>query len=91
MLVNAGKLVTESMYHNPDPLVHLLACANETKVVVEGLEMTALVDAGSQICPHRGILYRNGVEDPSIEELDKGCCVLRGWGCFNTIQRICRG
>ena len=49
MLGNTSKLVTESGYHSCDSLVHLLGHANETRVVVEGVEITALVDTGSQI------------------------------------------
>ena len=46
--VNTNKLTAESGYHNPDPLVWLLGHANEAKVVVEGVEMMALVDTGTQ-------------------------------------------
>ena len=49
MPVNTGKLAADSGYHNPDSLVCLLGCANETKAVVVGVEMTALVDTVSQI------------------------------------------
>ena len=47
--VNTNKLVLESGYHNPDPLVWLLGQANEVMVVVERVETTALVDTGFQI------------------------------------------
>ena len=47
--VNTGKLTAESGYQNPAPLVHLLGHPNETKIVVEGVEMKALVDTVSQI------------------------------------------
>ena len=49
MLVNTGKLATECGNDSPEPFVHLLGCANEARVVVEGVEMTALLDIGSQI------------------------------------------
>ena len=49
MMVNISKLVAESGYHNPHLLVQLLGCANEFRVVVEEVEMTALVDTGSQM------------------------------------------
>ena len=42
-------LVALSWYHNPDPLVWLISHSNEDTVVVEGVEMMALVDNGSQI------------------------------------------
>ena len=46
-LVNTGKLATESGNHSSEPLLHLLGCANETGVVVEGVETVALVDTGA--------------------------------------------
>ena len=49
--VGTNKLAAESGYHNPDPLVWLLCHANEAMVVVDRVEMTALVDIGSQIPP----------------------------------------
>ena len=41
--------MTESGYYSPDTLMHLLGCANETRVVAEGVETMAFVDTGSQI------------------------------------------
>ena len=32
------------------------------------------------LCPHWGILYRNGVEDPSTEAFERGCVVSQGDG-----------
>ena len=49
MLVNTSKLVTEFGNYSPELLVCILGCANETRVVVEGVGMMALVDTGSQI------------------------------------------
>ena len=49
MPVNTGKLATESGNYSPKLLVFLLGCANEMRVVIEGMEMTALVDTGSHI------------------------------------------
>ena len=34
-------------YHNQDPLVRLIGPANEGKVKIEGVEMTALIDTGA--------------------------------------------
>ena len=59
MLVNTSKLVTESGYHSPDPLVQLLGCADGTRVVVEGVEMTALVDTGPKSLPSLGDSVQN--------------------------------
>ena len=49
MPVNTGKLVTESENDGPEPLACLLGCVNETRVVVEGVETTALVDTRSKM------------------------------------------
>ena len=49
MLISTYKLAAEFEYHNPDPLVQLLCHANESMLVVEGVEMIALVDTGSHI------------------------------------------
>ena len=46
---SANTLAAEPGYHNPTPMVHLIGLANEAMVVVEGVEMMALVDTGSQI------------------------------------------
>ena len=78
MLVSTGKLVTESRYHSPDPLRHLLGHANETSVV-EGDGDDGLGGYWvPNLCPHWGILYRNGVDDPSTEEFDAGCVASQG-------------
>ena len=89
MVVNTSKLVAESGYHNPDPLVQLLGCANETKVVVEGVEMRAMVNTGSPISAIiEGFCTEMGLEILPLRNLMGVCCVLRGWGCFDTIQMI---
>ena len=49
MLVSTGQLLTESGNYNPELLVYLLGHVNETREVIEGVEMTALVYTGSQI------------------------------------------
>ena len=50
-LVSTDKLVAEPGYHNPDPLVWLHGHTNETMVVAEGVEMTALIDTGPKSLP----------------------------------------
>ena len=42
-------LKQRDLYHNPDPLGQLVGEANESKVIVEGQEMRALLDSGSQL------------------------------------------
>ena len=37
------------LYHNPDPLGRLVGEVNESKVIIEGQEMRALLDTGSQL------------------------------------------
>ena len=34
---------------NPDPVVHLVGCANEVPVVIDGCEVAALIDLGAQV------------------------------------------
>ena len=43
------KLAAKPGYHNPSPLVKLTGHSNETTVVVEGVDMIALVDTGSKV------------------------------------------
>ena len=44
------KLLRESdLYHNLDPLYRLVGEVNETTVLVEGQEVRALIDSGSQL------------------------------------------
>ena len=49
MPVTNDKLAEEVGCHNPSPLEWLIGHSNETSVVVEGIEMTALVVTGSQV------------------------------------------
>ena len=92
MLVNTSKLVKESGYHSPDPLVHLLGCANETRVVVEGVEMMALVDTRSQRSAlTEGLCTEMGLRILPLWNLMKGVLHPGGMGHFDTVQRICRG
>ena len=37
------------MFLNPDPVAQLVGCANEAPVVMDGCEVTALVDSGAQV------------------------------------------
>ena len=37
------------LYHNPDLLGRLVGEVNESKVIIEGQEMRALLDMGSQL------------------------------------------
>ena len=34
---------------NPDPITHLVGCSNKAPVIVDGQQMTALVDLGTQV------------------------------------------
>ena len=78
-LVNTGKLATESGNDSPEPLVHLLESANETRVVVEGMDMTVLVDTGSQISAlTEGFCDKRGLKILSPRNLMKGVFHLEG-------------
>ena len=42
-------MVPGPQYHNPDPLVRLIGTPNESKVEVEGVPITALIDSGANL------------------------------------------
>ena len=44
-----GGIVPGPQYHNPDPLVRLIGTPNESKVEVEGVPITALIDSGANL------------------------------------------
>ena len=77
MPVNTGKLVTESKNNGPKPLDHLLGHANETWFEVERVEMTALLDTGSQISTlTEGFSNKRGVRMEGVLHL-KGMGILQ--------------
>ena len=41
--------ITSILFLNPDPVAHLVGHANEAPVVVDGWEVTALIDLGAQV------------------------------------------
>ena len=41
--------ITPIPFLNPDPVAHLVGCANEAPVVIDGCEVTALIDSGAQV------------------------------------------
>ena len=43
------KDITPILFLNPNPVVQLVGCANEALVVVDGQEVSALVDSGAQV------------------------------------------
>ena len=45
--LSGGGYVPAPEHHNPDPLVQLIGPANEGKVKIEGVEITALIDTGA--------------------------------------------
>ena len=87
--VNTSKLAAESGYHNADPSVCLLGCANDTKVVVEGVEMMALVETGSQISAlTEGFCTEMQLKIFPMRNL------IRGWLCLKRMGGIlipCKG
>ena len=81
MLVNTHKLAAESRYHSPEPLVCLLGCVSENRFVVEGVEMMALVDTGSQICTlTEGLCTERRLKILPLRNLMKGVLHLEGTG-----------
>ena len=41
--------VTPIPFLNPDPIAHLIGCSNEAPVIIDGQEVTALIDVGAQV------------------------------------------
>ena len=70
--------MAESGY-NTDPLVWLLGHANVAKVVVEGIEMKAMVYTGSQIsAPTKGFCTEMGMKILPLRNLIGGVLHLKG-------------
>ena len=81
--VSTNKLAAESGYDNPDSLALLLCHANEAMVVVEGMEMTALVDTVCQISSlTEGFYTEIGLRILPLRNLIGVCCIMRGQGKF---------
>ena len=45
----AANVGNKSKYYNPDPLVRLIGRANESSVIINGEEQTAIIDSGAQV------------------------------------------
>ena len=77
--MNTNKPLAEPGYHNSDPLVWLLGCANEAMVVVEGVEMMALVDTGFQTSAlTERFCIEMGLRILLLGNLVEGvCCILK--------------
>ena len=71
-LVSTDIPVAEPGYHNPSPLVWLLGHANEAMVMVEGVEIMAMVDTRSQVSTlfNRRVLLRIWVENRGLLHLN---------------------
>ena len=41
--------VAPTPFLNPDPIAQLVGCSNEVPVVIDGQEVTALIDSGTQV------------------------------------------
>ena len=92
MSVYTRKLAAESEYYNPDSLVQLLNHANMTKVMVEGMEIMALMDTGSQISAlTEGSCTEMWLKILPLGKLIEDVLHLEGLGVFDTIQRIHEG
>ena len=81
MLVNVCKLAIDSGNYGPKPLACFLECANETRVEVDGVEITALVDTGSQICAlTEGFSNERGLRILPLRNLMEGVLCPEGMG-----------
>ena len=45
----AANVGNKSKYYNPDPLVRFIGRTNESSVIINGKEQTALIDSGAQV------------------------------------------
>ena len=89
MMVNTGKLKTESGNHSTEPFMSLLGYAREVRVVVEGTEITALVDTGSQITAFtKGFCIERGLKILPLRNLMKGMSHLKGMGALQYYTRV---
>ena len=84
--------MAETAYQNLDSLVWLLGCANEARLVIEGVKTMTLVDIGSQISAlTEGFCMEMGLKILPLRNLIVVVLCLKGnGGHFNTIQRIHR-
>ena len=88
MLVSTNKPVAESGYHYPDPLVWLLGHTYEAMVVVQGVEITAHVDPGSQISAlTEGFCAEMGLRILPLRNLIGGVLHLEGMWAFQYCTR----
>ena len=53
------KGIAPILFLNPDPVVHLVGCANEALVVIDGCKVTALIDLGAQVLSISGQLCKD--------------------------------
>ena len=47
--INKDQSALRDLYHNPDPLAHLIGEPNETSVIIENTKVKGLVDSGAQV------------------------------------------
>ena len=79
MPVSTGKLAIDSRYYSPEPLVLLLGCVNESRVLVKGMQMIALVNTRSQISAlTEGFCTEMGLRIFPLGNLMKGVLHLEG-------------
>ena len=90
--VSTNKLMAEARCHNPNPLVWLLCNTNGAMTLVEGVEMTALDDTGSQISAlTERFCTEMGLGILPLGDLIGSVLYLMGMEHFDTIQGIHRG
>ena len=75
-------------YHNPDPLVRLIGETNKVPAIVEGIQVTSLVDSGTCM----SAMVKSFAKELQLEiKLLKTILDIEGMGgwCSN-ISRVCR-
>ena len=82
------KGITPIPFLNPDPVAHLVGHANEASVVIDGREVTALVDLGAQVSNISVQLCEE--LDLEIQPLGPVVGIRGNRGCSHPLPQICR-
>ena len=73
---------------NPDPIAHLVGHSNEAPVIIDGQEVTALIDSGAQVSS----ISAQFCKELTLQIQPLGWLLeLEGMGCSHPIPQICGG
>ena len=83
------KNIDSILFLNPNPVAQLVGCANEAPVVVDGCEVTALVDLGAQVSTISAKLCKE--LDLEIQPLGQLLGTRGNRGCSHPLPWVCGG